>query len=230
MSKSPKNAKAVAAKSPTAAKAVAKRVTATKRAPGNSVAVQQKAADKLATNAKRAGRAEAIAKTMPLQSGGTGVAVITTRDRTVVISRMDATTTKLARVGQPVAPLEEYLKTQPKPQARLANGVDAKSAPQSAKAVADQRKAAPATGKGKARTAKADKAKAPSRGTERAYVRGDKKNEAKPDSWRGYMLGTIMAHKDTASAKAAHAKGKKFADRKLDFNWANAQGYIKFAK
>lgn len=118
-----------------------------------------------------------------------------------------------------------------KPQAKLASGITPKDAPHSAKAVADQ-KATPATkGKGdKARTAKASKAKAPARGTERTYKVGSTKIAAKPDTWRGHMLGTIVKHSDTAKAKAAHAKSGKFSANKLDFNWANAQGYIKFDK
>jgi len=37
-----------------------------------------------------------------------------------------------------------------------------------------------------------------------------------------------MAHKDTDSAKAAHAKSKQYPNHKLDFNWAAQQGYIAF--
>jgi hypothetical protein len=123
-----------------------------------------------------------------------------------------------------------------KPQARLANGIGPKDAPHSAKAVADQKtnnaKAAPAkaTGKGKARADKAPKAKAPARGVDRDYTVGKTAIVAKPDTWRGYMLGIMVKHTNTAKAKAAHAKSGKFASNKLDFNWANAQGYITFAK
>lgn len=117
----------------------------------------------------------------------------------------------------------------PKPQARLANGVDVRSAPHSAKAVRDQ-KAKPAANKGKARTAKAAANKQPSRGADRAYTLGKRKDESKPDTFRRYMLTTIMKHSSTASAKAAHAKSNKYPTHKLDFNWASQQGYIVLGK
>lgn len=120
----------------------------------------------------------------------------------------------------------------PKPTARLANGIAAKDAPQSAKAVADQAKASPPkAGKAKAaapKTGKADKNKQPSNGKVRTYKKGDRKNEARADTWRFYMLETIMGAKDTDAAKAAHAKSGKFSDNKLDFKWADQQGYISF--
>lgn len=212
-----------------AIKANAPRAKAAKRAPGNSKALEQKAQDNTAKLAKQAGKAEAI-KTVVGILNSSSVAVTTSRDRTVVIKRMDATTTKLAVIGLPVAPLEDYLKAQPKPQARLANGVDAKSAPQSAKAVADQAKGAKSAKATKTAAPKGAKAKAPSKGVDRSYAKGKTVNNAKAGTWRHHMLTVIMAHKDTASAKAAHAKGKAFTANKLDFNWANAQGYIQFAK
>jgi hypothetical protein len=69
-----------------------------------------------------------------------GLVVTTSHDRTIVVTRVDATVNKLTRLGLPIAPLETYLKTQPKPQARLANGVDGRTAPHSAKALRDERK------------------------------------------------------------------------------------------
>lgn len=139
----------------------------------------------------------------------------------------------LSGVGKPYAAVLAYHKANPvkKPQARLANGVDARTAPQSAAAVAAQRKgaqAAPATGKGKARMEKAAKAKQPARGGNRRYKLGTRKDESKPDTFRKYMLTTIMSHKDTDSAKAAHAKSRKYPTHKLDFNWSAQQGYIVF--
>lgn len=121
----------------------------------------------------------------------------------------------------------------PKPQARLAKGVDSHNSPHAAKAVADQRKDAPAA-KASPKTAKAPKAeknKQPSRGAERSYtvVKGTE-NKARPDSWRHHMTTMIVSHTDTASAKAAHAKSKKFSGNKLDFNWAATNQFIKFAK
>ena len=203
---------------------------AAKRAPGNAKALQQKAADNVAKLRKQAGRVECIKSTVALASGGIGICVTTSRDRSIVIQRIDKEVNRLSKVGEPVAALEAYLKTQPKPQARLAAGVDSHNSPHSAKAAADQRKGAkPATGKaGKARTEKAAKAKQPSRGTSRAYKLGDRKDESKPDTFRRYMLSTIMAHKTTDAAKAAHAKSGKYPTHKLDFNWSAQQGYIKF--
>lgn len=117
----------------------------------------------------------------------------------------------------------------PKPQAKLARGIEARQAPHSAKAVADQKKpeakAAPAK-----RAAKAEKNKQPSKGAERTYKLGSKKNEAKPDTWRHHMLSMIQKATSTEAAKKLHAKSGKFSANKLDFNWANAQGYIKFDK
>lgn len=140
---------------------------------------------------------------------------------------------KLSAIGQPFAAALKYHRDTPvtKPKAQLANGITAKDAPQSAKAVADQKtKPAKAENKGKARTEKAPKNKAPSRGASRAYKLGARKDESKPDTFRRYMLSTIMAHKDTDSAKAAHAKSKQYPNHKLDFNWAAQQGYIAFTK
>jgi hypothetical protein len=60
-------------------------------------------------------------------------------------------------------------------------------------------------------------------------VLAGRKDESKPDTFRRYMLSTIMKAKDTDSAKAAHAKSGKYPTHKLDFNWTAQQGYIKFA-
>lgn len=138
------------------------------------------------------------------------------------------TTRKLSAVGASYAALVAHLATLEKPKAQLANGITAKDAPQSAAAVRAQSKAQPAKGKGKVRTDKAPKNKAPSRGVARTYKLAGRKDESKPDTFRRYMLSTIMAHKDTDSAKAAHTKSKKYPTHKLDFNWAAQQGYIAF--
>lgn len=153
-------------------------------------------------------------------AGGKNVIILPWQDKGV--------TRKLAVVGGSLAALNEHLATLTKPQAKLAHGVDSHNSPQSAKAVADQNKNAKKATKSAA--PKAEKNKQPSRGAERTYTLGATKNTAKPDTWRHYMLTTIMGAKSTEAAKAAHAKSKKFSDNKLDFNWANAQGYIKFAK
>lgn len=145
---------------------------------------------------------------------------------------------KLAVVGGSYKAVKAEIAKLPPKEAKLANGLDSKNAPQSAKAAADSRKAAakaepakpaakPAKGKTD-RTAKADKNKQPSKGADRSYVKGTRKDESKPDTFRRYMLTTILAHKSTAAAKAAHAKSGKYPTHKLDFNWAAQQGYIKF--
>lgn len=134
-----------------------------------------------------------------------------------------------AAKGRSITKLSHWLSANPvpKPAAKLATGVTGQNSPQSAKAVADQKRGE----KTEKKTApKAAKNKQPAKGAERTYKLGATKNTAKEGSWRHHMLSMIMGSKDTASAKAAHAKSKKFSDNKLDFNWANAQGYIKFDK
>lgn len=214
-----------------AAKAAAKAKT-TKRAPGNATALKAKVQDNLATLAKRNGRAECVSSAVNARSGN-GLVVTTSRGRSIVVTRVDRRVNELTKLGLPIAQLEAYLKDQPKPQARLAPGVDSHNSPHSAKAVADARRgkaAEPTKGKGKARAEKAAKAKQPARGTNRTYKLGTRKDESKPDTFRRYMLSTIMAHKDTDSAKAAHAKSGKYPTHKLDFNWSAQQGYIVLTK
>jgi len=116
--------------------------------------------------------------------------------------------------------------------AKLAEGVTSRTAPHSAKAARDASAAAkPAkAAKPAAKAAKAAKAKQPAKGTNRAYKVGTTANEARPDSWRHHLLTMVMTHKDTDSAKAAHAKSGKFSANKLDFNFAAAKGYIVWTK
>jgi hypothetical protein len=137
---------------------------------------------------------------------------------------------KLSAVGQQFNAALKWHNANPpaKPIARLAKGVDSHNSPHSAAAVAAQKGKPAATGKGKPRAEKASKAKQPSRGVARKYTLAGRKDESKPGTFRTYMLSTIMGHKDTESAKAAHAKSGKYPDHKLDFNWAAQQGYIKF--
>lgn len=61
------------------------------------------------------------------------------------------------------------------------------------------------------------------------------KNTAREGTWAHHMVETIMAHTDTASARAANAKAKgqtpkgtAFSDKALDFAWARAQGFIAY--
>jgi hypothetical protein len=202
---------------------------AAKKAPGNAKALQDKAADNVKKINSRKGRIEAI-KTATMANNGHGpLLVVTTRDRSIVVARQDAQTNALVKVGQPVAPLEDYLKTQPKPQAKLARGVEGKMTENSRKAVQDQKTPASQPAKAAA-PAKSAKNKQPSRGADRDYTKGKTAIAAKPDSWRHHMLTVITKHGNTAKAKAAHEKSGKFAGNKLDFNWAAAQGYINWAK
>jgi hypothetical protein len=214
------------------AEKVVKPVTrANKRAPGNATALAAKAQDNAAKLLKQQGRSECVKSAVQARTGN-GLVVTTSRDRSIVVVRVDRRVNELTKVGEPVAALEAYLKSQPKPQGKLAHGVDSHNSPHAAKAVADQRKAATpakATGKGKVRAEKASKAKQPARGTNRRYTLAGRKDESKPDTFRRYMLATIMGSKDTDSAKAKHAKSGKYPTHKLDFNWSAQQGYIKFA-
>jgi len=47
-------------------------------------------------------------------------------------------------------------------------------------------------------------------------------------SWTKFMVETILAHTTTDDAKAACKKSKEYGDKKLDFTWAAAKGYIAF--
>lgn len=188
---------------------------------------------KIATlKTKRAAKATAdtiiVSKSL---ATGNGLYVESANGKNIVVAQWQdkGKTRKLSAVGASMAALVAHLATLEKPQAKLARGVDSHNSPQSAKAVEDQNKGGKKAAK-PARADKAAKAKQPSRGTDRSYTVGKTKNTANKDSWRHYMLTTIMSAKDTAAAKAAHSKSKKFADHKLDFNWANAQGYISFSK
>jgi hypothetical protein len=147
-----------------------------------------------------------------------------------------AATRKLAVKGGSLRALKAAVATIAKPTAQMARGIEARQAPHSAKAMRDQRAAAPAKAEKPAkadkapRTEKASKNKQPSKGNNRAYKLGTRKDESKPDTFRRYMLTTIMKHKDTDSAKAAHAASGQYPTHKLDFNWAAQQGYIVIAK
>ncbi len=197
------------------------------------------------TNAKAAAKASKAAKpavnndaiTTVVGAKGTSDVIVSTANSSLIVRKWqdNAKFRNMAARGKSMAALKAYVATIAKPVAKLANGIAAKDAPHSAKAVSDQ-KAAPAAkpaksaGKAKDRTAKASKAKQPSRGVDRAYSVGKKEDTSKAGTWRNYMLTTIRAHKNTADAKAAHAKSKSFSSNKLDFNWANSQGYIVYSK
>lgn len=171
-------------------------------------------------------------------TGGNGWVLIGGDDKSLVIApwQDNAATRKLAIVGGSMRAVREHIATISKPDAKLARGVDSHNAPHSAKAMADQRNAKAsaktdkpaATGKGKARTTKAAANKQPSKGLDRKYKNAGRKDESKPDTFRRYMLTTIMSHKNTAAAKEAHKASGQYPTHKLDFNWAAQQGYIAF--
>lgn len=214
---------------------------ASKRAPGNATALRAKASDNVkALRAKSTASDDCITTVKSTSDGGFVYVAARNGDN---FARPNAGDSKafrdLAAVGKSYSAARDWHIANPatKPQAQMARGTDARTAPHSAKAVADERAAnskskaaAPTENKGKVRTAKAAKGKQPTRGTNRAYVAGTKKDESKPDTFRKYMLTTILKHKDTDSAKAAHAKSGKYPTHKLDFNWSAQQGYIKFSK
>jgi hypothetical protein len=84
--------------------------------------------------------ADRIKTVVPTRTGG-GIFVEAEGGKNLVVAdwQNDATTTKLAKVGQPLAALKAHLDTIPKPGAKLAKGVDVHNAPHSAKAVRDNR-------------------------------------------------------------------------------------------
>lgn len=175
-----------------------------------------------------------IAALAPANKGHDTVAILNDGS-THPVTRMLAVGAKVAVGAVFSAVCADYAKLQavedakrsaaPKGPAVLAKGAEGEV--HSRKAAHDSRKGVtPAKAEKTKPTPKGAKNKAPSAGADFAYKPGKKAVEAKPDSWRLHMLSTIVAHKDTASAKAAHAKGKKFSDKKLDFSWALSQGYI----
>lgn len=137
---------------------------------------------------------------------------------------------KLAVVGASLKAVQDYLKTH-KPEAKLARGLDGRSAPQSAMAAADSRKVGndAATAKGASAQAGAKSkgsAGAVSTKGDFAYAVG-KANDTREGTWTHYMVGIIQSKTDTGHAKAAHAKTGQYANKKLDFTWAKAKGFIK---
>lgn len=115
--------------------------------------------------------------------------------------------------------------------ALVVNGVQY---PNAARA-ADARKAAEDVAAGKRQPAapKAAKPKAEPRGprstASQTYKPGPKVDESRPGTFRRYMLSTILAHRDTDSAKAAHAQSGQHQKDKLNFKWAHDNGYIVLA-
>lgn len=74
--------------------------------------------------------------------------------------------------------------------------------------------------------ARAERGPAPNR----KYTVVNKVNGAREGSWTHHMVGVILKHKDTDSAKATLAADKsEHSGKKLDFKWAEDKGYIKLA-
>lgn len=64
----------------------------------------------------------------------------------------------------------------------------------------------------------------------RVYKVLNKTNGGREGSWTNAMLGHILGAKSTDEANASLAKDRPNKDKKLDFSWAAAKGYIEFAK
>lgn len=52
-------------------------------------------------------------------------------------------------------------------------------------------------------------------------------NTSKRGTWTRYMVDIILAHTEVQAANETHAASGEYAGKRLDFNWAVAQGYIK---
>lgn len=171
-------------------------------------------------------------------SDGTGYTAISAGNKTEMVKdvRMTGQLRKLAVVGASFKAVQEYLKAN-KPEAKLAKGLDGKNAPQSAMAAAASRAGAKATDVPATKatapktTGKASATSKLSRkgGAVRTYKATKKEDVSRDGTFRKYMISTIRAHTDTDSAKAAHAKSGQYAKDKLNFNWAEQNGFIAWA-
>jgi hypothetical protein len=210
-----------------------KQTAKARKAPGNVAALQQKAADNVKRLRNSADKAETITI---VKNTADGAYVYVEGSKGSHFARLRSGDSKEFRSYAAKGALYDkaaayhQANPAPKPQAKLARGVEGKMTENSRKAVEDQRKAAPATKAANTAAPKASKNKAPARGVDRDYTVGKTEVKANPDSWRHHMLTVIRKHTNTAKAKAAHEKSGKFSSNKLDFNWAAAQGYIVWAK
>lgn len=170
-------------------------------------------------------------------SDGTGYTAISAGSKTEMVkdTRMTGQLRKLAVVGASFKAVQEFLKTN-KPEAKLARGLDGKDAPQSAMAAAASRATAKADAKAAApaASAKTTKASASAKlsrkaGAARTYKATKKEDVSRDGTFRKYMISTIRAYTDTETAKAAHAKSGQYAKDKLNFNWAEQNGFIAWA-
>lgn len=173
-------------------------------------------------------------------SDGTGYTAISAGTKTEMVKdvRMTGQLRKLAVVGASFKAVQEYLKAN-KPDAKLAKGLDSKNAPQSAMAAAARNASAKAAEKAAAPAAKATAAKTTGKasaasklsrkGAVRTYKATKKEDVSREGTFRRYMISTIRAHTDTETAKAAHAKSGQYQKDKLNFNWAEQNGFIAWA-
>jgi hypothetical protein len=113
-------------------------------------------------------------KTVVGTRSGNGVFVEAEGGAHVVIAdwQNNAQTTKLAKVGQPLAALKAHLATIAKPSAKLARGVDVHNAPHSAKAVRDNRASEGKASTSAGRKARGDAAKVAGKPAKAAKANG----------------------------------------------------------
>lgn len=142
---------------------------------------------------------------------------------------------KLAAVGSSFKAVVAYLKEH-KPAAKLANGLDGRSAPQSAMAAAQSGKggssAASARGAGSsagkgATTGQKNSASAKLSSKGDFDYKVGKPNDTREGTWTHYMVNIVQSKTNSGHAKAAHAKSGQYSNKKLDFTWLKAKGYIK---
>lgn len=198
----------------------------------------RKPAAKAAPKAKVVKDPDIIASAKPVASGGHYTFVESNGGEKLIIpnDRMVGQTAKLAVMGGSFKALTEHWNKQSV--AKLARGVDARSAPQSAKAVQDsaaKAKPAKAPAKAAATAKKAERAaaKAKASNPDRPYKVLVKFADTgiRPGTWTTFMVEAILSHKSTAAANAATQakRDREFGGKKLDFNWvANVKKFIQF--
>lgn len=216
MSKS--NSKSVAAKAVASSKPVSAKAKPTAKA-------APKPAPKKAVNPD-------LITSAAFARSGPDVLVVTAGKETVTIERNRLTKqlNSLATVGASLAAVRDYLAKHGKATAGLAKGVNTANAPHSVAAMASATRGAakPATAKASGAAKAQRTVSAKDFAYSRAATADAKLATVRPDTFREYMVTTILAHKDTASAKAAHAKSGKYSNERLNFNWARANGYITY--
>lgn len=199
----------------------------------------KKAATKAPAKAKVVKDPDIIAEAKPVASGGDYTFIKSNGGEQLILpnDRVVGQTAKLAVMGGSFKALTEHWNKQSV--AKLARGVDARSAPQSAKAVADSAakakpaKAAPAKAAATAKKAERAEAKAKAANPDRPYKVLVKFADTgiRPGTWTTFMVESILAHKSTAAANAATQarRDREFGGKKLDFKWvADVKKFIQF--